>query len=202
MSRGGRVDYPAGATIYWERSDPKSLLVVRGLVRVFMTSPEGRQVTVRYARETDVLGIAVIVGGPVDVRVQTLARSSLFGIDQVALTAAARRDPLVAWALAEELSRRLYATLAQTAINAFGTVRQRVATHLLDLASSGTGRQGHLVAEVTQQDLADAVGSVREVVARVLRDLRHAGLIATGSDSVVILDAVGLHDQSWLSTTE
>jgi hypothetical protein len=41
---------------------------------------------------------------------------------------------------------------------------------------------------------------VREVVARVLRDLRHVGLIATGPDSVVILDAVGLHDQA-LPTT-
>jgi CRP/FNR family transcriptional regulator, cyclic AMP receptor protein len=39
------------------------MLVVRGLIRVYMTSPEGRQVTVRYARACDVLGIAVLVGG-------------------------------------------------------------------------------------------------------------------------------------------
>ena len=55
--------------------------MVRGLLRVYMASPEGRQVTVRYARDRDVLGIAVLVGGPADVGVQTLAESSLFRID-------------------------------------------------------------------------------------------------------------------------
>jgi CRP/FNR family transcriptional regulator, cyclic AMP receptor protein len=47
--------------------------------------------------------------------------------------------------------------------------------------------------------LADAVGSVREVVARALRDFRLAGLVATAPDSVVILDPTRLHDESWSS---
>jgi len=50
---------------------------------------------------------------------------------------------------------------------------------------------------VSQQELAEAVGSVREVVARVLRDLRGAGLVATGPDGVHVLDPAGLHDQTW-----
>jgi CRP/FNR family cyclic AMP-dependent transcriptional regulator len=45
------------------------------------------------------------------------------------------------------------------AINTFGSVRQRAAAHLLDLASAQQHPGG-----------ADAVGSVREVVARVLRE--------------------------------
>jgi CRP-like cAMP-binding protein len=49
------------------------VLVVQGLIRVYMTSSEGRQVTVRYARSGDVLGIAVLVGGPANVDVQALA---------------------------------------------------------------------------------------------------------------------------------
>jgi CRP/FNR family transcriptional regulator, cyclic AMP receptor protein len=74
-----------------------------------------------------VLGIAVLVGGPVDVGVQALAPASLFRIDAQTLTRAARQDARVAWAVAEELNRRLDETLQQTAINAFGSVRQRVA---------------------------------------------------------------------------
>jgi CRP/FNR family transcriptional regulator len=187
--------------IYRPGSCSRTLLVVRGLLRVFMGSPEGRQVTVRYAREGDVLGIAVLVGGPADVGVQALAESSLFRIDARMLTAAAHRDARVSWALAEELNRRLYASLQQTAVNAFGSVRQRVAAHLLDLASAQQPAQGRLVARVSQQELADAVGSVREVVARVLGDLRLRGLLATAPDSISILDAAGLYDQSWHATT-
>jgi hypothetical protein len=38
------------------------------------------------------------------------------------------------------------------------------------------------------------------VVARVLRDFRLDRLIATSVDSIQILDAAGLHDQSWKPT--
>ena len=195
-AEGERTENPAGTTVYAAGAEPHAALVVRGLLRVYMTSPEGRQVTVRYARPGDVLGIAVLVGGPADVGVQTVRASALFRISARTLTAAARRDPRVAWALAEELNRRLYGTLEQIAVNAFGSVRQRVAVHLLDLASSQQSPRDCLTARVTQQELADAVGSVREVVARVLRDLRQAGVVTTAADAVVILDAARLYAES------
>lgn len=197
IAAGDRIDVPAGSTIYRQGEYPRAFLVVHGLFRVYMTSPEGRQVTVRYARAGDVLGIAVLVGGPADVAVQALANSGLFRIDRRILTATARGDAAVAWALAEELNRRLYETLQQTAINAFGSVRQRVAGHLLDIASAQQRPHGQLVAQVSQQELADAVGSVREVVARVLRNFRRSGLVATTTESIRVLDPVGLHEECW-----
>jgi len=193
---GERADYPAGTTVYQAGSDPRAALVVRGLLRVFLTSAEGRQVTVRYARPGDVLGIAVLVGGPASTSVQAVEPSSVFRIGTRTLTAAARSDPRVSWAIAEELNRRLYEVLEQTAVNAFGSVRQRVAAHLLDLASGRQRPHGRLTARVSQQELADAAGSVREVVARVLRDLRVAGIVATTADSVVILDPARLYAES------
>ena len=193
---GERADYPAGTTVYQAGSEPRAALVVRGLLRVFLTSAEGRQVTVRYARPGDVLGIAVLVGGPASTGVQTVQPSSVFRISARTLTAAARGDPRVSWAIAEELNRRLYEVLEQTAVNAFGSVRQRLAAHLLDLASARQGPDGRLVAQVSQQELADAAGSVREVVARVLRDLRVAGIVATTADSVVILDPARLYAET------
>jgi CRP/FNR family transcriptional regulator, cyclic AMP receptor protein len=202
MAEGVRTDYPAGTTIYREGAAPRTELVIQGLLRVYMSSAEGRQVTVRYARDADVLGIAVMVGGPVNVGVQTLAPSSLLQINGPMLTRAAHHDARVAWAVAEELNRRLYETLQQTAINTFGSVKQRVAAHLLDLAAAQQRPQARLVARVSQQELADAVGSVREVVARALRDLRLAGIVATAPDRVVIVDAARLHRESWEPTPE
>jgi CRP/FNR family cyclic AMP-dependent transcriptional regulator len=136
-----------------------------------------------------VLGIAVLVGGPAGAGVQAVEATSLFRVSARAVTAAARRDPPVCWAIAEELNRRLYEVLEQTAVNAFGSVRRRVAAHLLDLASAGQRPDRRLAAGVSQQELADAAGSVREVVARVLREFRVAGIVATAADQVVILDA-------------
>ncbi len=195
-AEGERIDYPAGTTVYRAGDDPQAALVVKGLIRVYLSSPGGRQVTVRYARPGDVLGIAVLVGGPASTGVQTVEASSVLRISARVLMSAARADPLVSWAIAEELNRRLYEVLEQTAVNAFGSVRQRVAAHLLDLASDRQRPHGRLVARVTQQELADAAGSVREVVARALRDLRVAGIVATTADSVVILDPGRLYSES------
>jgi len=56
LAEGERTNYPAGTTIYREGDAPRAVLVIEGLLRVYMTSAEGRQVTVRYARDADVLG--------------------------------------------------------------------------------------------------------------------------------------------------
>ena len=75
---------------------------------------------------------------------------------------AAERDVRVARALLDELSERVLSFVVEIP-SAFATVRQRVARHLLDLASERQ-RGSELVASIGQQDLADAVGTVREVV--------------------------------------
>lgn len=49
-AEGERADYPAGTTVYRPGSPPQAALVVSGLMRVYLASAEGRQVTVRYAR--------------------------------------------------------------------------------------------------------------------------------------------------------
>src|SRR3954452_23643178 len=69
---GERADFPAGTTVYRAGSERRAARVVRGLLRVYLSSPAGRQVTVRYARPGEVLGIAVLVGGPARTSVQTL----------------------------------------------------------------------------------------------------------------------------------
>ena len=165
---GGQHDLSGGFESEDDARDPRLAACLHGL----RGGPAGDG---PVCAGRDVLGIAVLVGGPADVGVQTLAESSLFRIDSRTLTAAAHRDARVSWALAEELNRRLYESLQQTAINAFGSVRQRVAAHLLDLASAQQRPGGRLVACVSQQELADAVGSVREVVARVLRTSASTG---------------------------
>lgn len=93
LAAGQCVNVPAGTTIYRPGDDPRAFVVVHGLLRVYMSSPEGRQVTVRYVREGDGLGIPVLVGGPVYVSVSTLADSRLFRIDPRILISTAQRAP-------------------------------------------------------------------------------------------------------------
>jgi CRP/FNR family transcriptional regulator len=190
------VDVPAGATVYDEDSEPRCGLVLAGLIRVYMTSQDGRQITVRYARPGDLLGIAAAIGGPAPTSVQIMTDARLLLLNTQTLRQLGRVAPEVGWLLAEEVTRRLYECLGALAGTTFGSLRERLSRHLLDLAATRQ-RGGSLMVAVTQQDLADAVGSVRPVVARILRDFRVEGLITTSSDGIVILQPEALQAAAW-----
>jgi CRP/FNR family transcriptional regulator, cyclic AMP receptor protein len=117
-------------------------------------------------------------------------------------------DADVADALLHELAARVLSYLHEISDSAFTSVRHRVARHLLDLASQESrvrrGAGPVLTVPVSQQDLAEAVGSVREVVVRVLRDLRESGAISTYRDHIEILDPVRLSREqggTWVTDT-
>ena len=50
---------------------------------------------------------------------------------------------------------------------------------------------------ISQQALAEAVGSVREVVVRVLRELRTEGHVDTGQGGIVLLDPERLSAEAY-----
>ena len=195
---GGRVvDFRAGSTVYTEADAERLAVMMHGLLRVYMHAGDGRQVTVRYVRGGDLLGAPALIGGPAPVFVQAVTHGTAFFFDLDRVKRAARSDAPLAWALAEESVHRLYDVLEELAGNTFASVRQRVARHLLDLATSRLEPSRTLTALVNQQDLANSVGSVREVVARVLAELRSEHLVRTSPGRVEILDPVRMSHQLW-----
>ncbi|HEY9377856.1 MAG TPA: Crp/Fnr family transcriptional regulator [Jiangellaceae bacterium] len=196
---GERV--PAGSIARQEgETVPLIELVVSGIVRVFVTAPDGRTLTVRYCRPGALMGVfSVFVPKYVlPASTQALVDSELLRISPVVARQLAGRDGRLAIALLADLSERVQNFVAEIAGSAFTTVRQRVARHLLDLASQGMSERGELVVFVSQRDLAEAVGTVREVVVRVLRDLREEGVVRTERDRIVIVDPDRLiREQGW-----
>lgn len=134
---------------------------------------------------------------------QALVDTELLSISPAVARRVAGRDVRVANAFLGELSERAARFIYEIHGSAFATVRQRVVRHLLDLASeqvAGDRPGSELVAAVSQRELADAVGTVREVVVRVLRQLRESGTIRTERDRIVIRDADRLiQEQGWNS---
>jgi CRP/FNR family cyclic AMP-dependent transcriptional regulator len=198
--RGRVADFSAGITVYTEADTERFGVMLRGLLRVHMHTSDGREVTVRYVRRGGLLGGPALVGGPAPVFVQALTDAAVYFMDVARVKRLAREDAAVAWVLAEESVHRLYDVLEELAGNTFASVRQRVVRHLLDLAASRPADRGRLAAHVSQQDLANSVGSVREVVARVLHELRAASLIRTSPGRVEILDPVTLSVELWSRT--
>jgi CRP/FNR family transcriptional regulator, cyclic AMP receptor protein len=198
LANARRQAFAAGGVIRREGDGRPHLdLVTAGLVRVFVAAPDGRTLTVRYVRTGGLLGAVSLFASRFVLpgTIQAVTAAEMVRFDPAQVRQAADREVVVARALIDELSERVLAFIPEIPGSAFGTVRQRVARHLLDLASTVPDRG--LVAEISQQELSDAVGSVREVVVRVLRQLRDDGLIQTGRDGVVVLDAERLARQAY-----
>ncbi len=186
-----RVDIPAGSELYHENDEPRASLIVTGLVRVYMLKPSGEDVTVRFARPGDVIGIAAIYGGPAPVSVRMMTDSTLLMFNVARLTHMAKTTPSVGWVLAEEITRRFYDSLELLGGMPAGSIRQQVARILLETATEQRGQT--VVSKVSRRELSNAIGAVPPVISRALRDLRVKGLIGTSSHGVLLLDPEGLH---------
>jgi CRP/FNR family transcriptional regulator, cyclic AMP receptor protein len=175
-------------------------LVITGVIRVFVTGPDGRTMTIRYCRSGELLGAMSLFSDEFTepATKQALVDTQLLTLSPPTVRALAQRDLRVARALLIELSERARNFVNEIPGTAFATVRQRVARQLLDLASThqqDSDPNGELAVRITQQDLAEAVGTVREVVVRTLRQLRDAGVVRTERDRIVLLDPAQLTEE-------
>lgn len=190
------LDVPAGGTFMRPGGPYFASVVVEGLIRTFLISREGRELTVRYTRPGDVNGVAALYARPLtNISQQAITDSSVLVLRTGAVTRLADRDPAVANVLLRDLAERAVSYIHALARTTLSPLQENVVRHLLDIASvDATGR---LVARLSQQQLASNVGTVREVVGRILRELKGEGLISTGRDEILLLDAEGLHDRTW-----
>jgi CRP/FNR family transcriptional regulator, cyclic AMP receptor protein len=197
-----RVDFPAEAELIAPGTKPRLLLLVSGLAKTYLVAQNGRQATVRYARTGDILAsVAVYDLKPNLPGSRTLTPTAVLIFNLDAVRALATSDVRVANVFNVEMAERLRAYFAELAGTTFASLRERVIRHLLDVASEQQ-RGPNLVARLSQQDLADAVGSVREVVARVLGKLREDGLVRTGAGGIELVDPARLAEEAAPAVTK
>jgi CRP-like cAMP-binding protein len=170
-------------------------LVVSGLIRVYLQSWDGREITLRYVAAGDLLGLPMILAPEAMITVPSQAANTLTDCHLVRLSprrfrAVVEREAANMWPLFFELAALHEGYIDMLAENFFLPVRARVARHLLDLAARD-GRR--LVVHVSQQQIADAIGSVREVVSRALVWMRDEGMLHRDGTTYVLDDPARLH---------
>ena len=184
--------YPVGTVLPPAPQGLGPALVLAGRLRFYLSAPDGRQLTVHYAQPGDIIGTVIRDQSHVTARLEVLQPTTLLHLDDEHVKCLVARNVALANAMLDETLERLRAVYRMLAARAFTSVRVRVARDLVELAdmSGGLSRGTHLA--VTHQSLADATGTVREVVARAIRDMRHESMIATDVDGITILDPAAL----------
>jgi CRP-like cAMP-binding protein len=181
------------------------VLIADGLVRTFIQAETGRRATIRYAGPGELVGAPAVVLGRLGddqsrERWRTLGGHNIHGEalwDTVVLKLSPARflqlaetEVSVASALAITLAYSIVETEQILADGLFLSVRARVARHLMDLAR---WQDGKLIVDAGQQEIAGAIGSVREVVSRTLVAMRAEGVVESRGGQTLLLDPAKLH---------
>lgn len=184
---------PPGGRHHEEGTTPRPAVVMSGLLRVFVTAPDGRQITIRYARRSALLAIAAVFSPiPSPGGTEALMPTRLLMLRAPTLRRLAHADIDVANALLADVAERMTVYVDEVVGMGFSSMQQRLVRHLLDAATTRVS-DGALVARLSQQQLANATGTAREVVVRILRTLREEGAIRTSRGEVVLVDPARLH---------
>jgi CRP/FNR family transcriptional regulator, cyclic AMP receptor protein len=193
LLKGSRtVAYPAGSVVLRPGDPAKLAILEMGIARAYLSSPDGRQVTMRYIQPGEMVGAMLVFDQPWAGSGQLMTDSSLCYLDLAGFRRLFASDVEVAGALAMELAIRLARVQQILGVQTFGSVAQRLAFDLLERCCREQLVSGRLQTHASQQELADSIGSVREVAARALRELRDQGVIEVSRRHVRVLKPIAL----------
>lgn len=177
----------------FHQGDPGGCLyfLLSGRVRIYLSSADGRETTVRIYGPNSAIGeLSVLDGLPRsasaaaldDVSAMLLYREDLFGLLREHFELTER--------LLQSLAERLRYTTSFSEQLAFLSAPGRVASVLLQLASNDPQPTVRLA--LTQQELANLAGTTREWANRALHSFAAAHLIRLERGAVEVLDREGL----------
>lgn len=155
-------------------------LVLKGRVKILRTSPEGQQkiTSIRYAGE--VFGELALSGATAETRRSDEAvaldttRVALIRVSD--FWQAIKHDPQAMQSAFQHVAARLAEAQRQIEALVFENNHRRLAQALLDL-SDAAWRTDETSIRLTHEELAELIGSTREVVTGMMIEFRQRGLI-------------------------
>jgi CRP/FNR family transcriptional regulator len=185
--------YPAGQIVLLEGAASSVLYVVQaGRLKLFKTSPKGREQVLRLLRPGDTFNEgAVFDEGPNPASAQAIEDCTLYLLRRRDLLRFVSERPGIALAITRTFARRLREALALVEDLAFRDVTSRLAKILLEGQDDGTPR-------LTQELLAAMAGSRREVVGRALKAMSQEGAVKLERGRIHVRDRAALRNLAWM----
>jgi CRP/FNR family cyclic AMP-dependent transcriptional regulator len=188
------VDFPRGHRIFTEGELGDCLYVIKaGKVKVGRRSAGGREGLLAVLGPTDMLGeLSAFDPGPRTSDATTLTAVRVARVDRMTLRHWMTKRPELADQLLRALARRLRTADDHVAGLVFSDVAGRLAKQLLLLGEKfgrPTAEGLSVIHGLTQEELAQLVGSTRETVNKALVDFTDRGWIRPDYRSTLIIDA-------------
>lgn len=174
--RALEMTFPAGAVVFLAGSAPRGWYVVlEGCIRV-VRGNGSRQYVLHTERAGGTLAEVPMFGGSVHPATGIAVEPTRCAVfDRASLEAALNECPSISFLINRRLALRIK-RLVERLDERSRSVKSRLAEFLLDRASRSATR-GRLSLGMTQQALAEELGTVREVISREIKALARDGVI-------------------------
>lgn len=178
-------------------------ILVEGTVNLISMDPHGRRLVVSRLGSGAIFGEGEILPpGEPNLYAETEDEASVWIIAASQARNVALRYPILSWALLRTSSERLGQIVVNMESVAYRKLPERLAGLLLELskpenALTATGREKRerrMVGNISHQKLADTLGTYRESVSALLRNLKSEGIVEIGYRWIRILDVEALSD--------
>ncbi|MGW1889351.1 Crp/Fnr family transcriptional regulator [Streptomyces sp. NPDC002004] len=182
----------AARVVLLHQQEPSShvLFIVSGWTKVTASAANGYEALLALRGPGDIIGeSAALTRRPRSATVTALEPVRAVAVEHERFTAFLARSPAVSFALLGLTSDRTRAADRRRLEFASMSVRERFAALLLDLARTHGRRTDEgieLAVPLSKQELAGSVGASREMVQRLLKELRDKKAVVTGRRELLI----------------
>jgi CRP-like cAMP-binding protein len=167
------------------------LIVTQGAVKVDLTNPDGKELTLAILRPYQFLGeLALLDDFPRSANAVALEDGQLLALKKRDFLRVVEEHPRMYSPITRQLTRRVRVLTDDIASMAFLDSFTRVARKLVSLAQDmgvpGQAKEIRIPQPLTHQELANMVGATRETVSKILGDMRSRGLITVREHCITL----------------
>ncbi|HNY65439.1 MAG TPA: Crp/Fnr family transcriptional regulator [Deltaproteobacteria bacterium] len=173
-----------------ERS-PGLYLVVWGSVKIFKSSPEGKEQTIFVFGPGELFCLTAFVDEYTPANATALEDTRILYFPSEVMEGVAMREPSLVFGLLKALSRRLKEAMVLIESLSLKEIPQRLAAFLSHALESG-GQGDTVELRFSQRELAKIIGATPETLSRVLRKLGDEGILSVSGRTIRILDRAAL----------
>jgi CRP/FNR family cyclic AMP-dependent transcriptional regulator len=172
-----------------EKSDAL-YIILSGRAKIVIDDGEGREVTLTTIGPSEFFGeMSLIDEKPRSASVEALEPCEVLYIAKPAFMACLKDNFEAAMLILKSVVGRLREADRKIASLALMDVHGRVARLIMDLAKDSGGQW---VVDTGSEEMARMVGASREMVSRVLKDMRDSGLIRRDKRKIIVLDRASM----------
>jgi CRP/FNR family transcriptional regulator, cyclic AMP receptor protein len=192
LAEASRFQQVEKGEIIFIQSDPSeaAYIVRTGNISIVLNSADGREMIISEMHSGDVFGeLGVLTKKPRSTSAVAQCRSQILVIPKRAFLKVMDEDPYLARLILELTANRLQMSVQRESALAFMDAQARLARLLLELDEQEQ-KKGYIT--ISQEELANRTGLIRQTVAKALGKWRRAGWLITGRGHILILDRKSL----------